>query len=37
MIVHTFTRRSVIESRLLSEEDYAVVADTFTRLIFLTA
>ncbi|HEY9180546.1 MAG TPA: TetR/AcrR family transcriptional regulator [Candidatus Baltobacteraceae bacterium] len=35
MIVHAFTRRSVLESRLLSEEDYAVVADTFTRLIFL--
>lgn len=37
MIVHTFTRRSVIENRLLSEEDYAVVGDTFTRLVFLSA
>jgi AcrR family transcriptional regulator len=37
MIVQSFTRRSVIESRLLSEEDYAVVADTFTRLIFLSS
>lgn len=37
MIVHTFTRRSVIENRLLSEEDYAVVGDTFTRLVFLCA
>ncbi|HKU68140.1 MAG TPA: TetR/AcrR family transcriptional regulator [Candidatus Baltobacteraceae bacterium] len=36
MIVQSFTRRSVIESRLLSEEDYAVVADTFTRLVFLS-
>lgn len=37
MIVQTFTRRSVIENRLLSEEDYAVVGDTFIRLIFLSA
>jgi AcrR family transcriptional regulator len=35
VIVHTFTRLSVIENRLLSEEDYAVVGDTFTRLVFL--
>jgi AcrR family transcriptional regulator len=37
VIVHTFTRLSVIENRLLSEEDYAVVGDTFTRLVFLCA
>jgi AcrR family transcriptional regulator len=36
MIVSTFIRRSVIENRMLSEEDYAVVGDTFTRLVFLT-
>jgi AcrR family transcriptional regulator len=36
MIVQTFTRRSVIENRLLSEEDYAVVGDVFERLIFLS-
>lgn len=35
VIVHTFTRLSVIENQLLSEEDYAVVGDTFTRLVFL--
>lgn len=35
VIVHTFTRLSVIENRLLSQEDYAVVGDTFTRLVFL--
>lgn len=37
MVVQAFTRRSVIENRLLSEEDYAVVGDTFTRLVFLCA
>lgn len=37
MVVHAFTRRSVVENRLLSEEDYAVVAETFTRLVFLSA
>ena len=37
MIVSTFIRSSVVENRMLSEEDYAVVGDTFTRLIFLSA
>ena len=37
VIVHTFTRVSFVENRLLSEEDYAVVGDTFARLLFLTA
>jgi AcrR family transcriptional regulator len=37
MIVGTFIRSSVIENRLLSQEDYAVVGETFTRLLFLTA
>jgi AcrR family transcriptional regulator len=36
MIVATFIRSSVLENRLLSEEDYAVVGETFTRLIFLS-
>jgi AcrR family transcriptional regulator len=35
MIVSTFIRRGVLEQRMLSEEDYAVVGETFTRLIFL--
>jgi AcrR family transcriptional regulator len=37
VIVQGFTRHSVVEGRLLSQEDYAVVADTFARLIFLSA
>lgn len=37
MIVQAFTRRGVIENRLLSEEDYAVVGDTFMRLVFLVS
>jgi hypothetical protein len=37
MIVATFTRRSIIENQLLSEEDYAAVGETFTRLIFLSS
>jgi AcrR family transcriptional regulator len=36
VIVQAFTRHSVVEGRLLSQEDYAVVADTFSRLIFLS-
>jgi AcrR family transcriptional regulator len=36
MIVHMFTRRSMIENKLLSEEDYAVVGDVFERLVFAT-
>ena len=34
-IVQSFTRLSVLESRLLSAEDYAVVGDTFIRMVFL--
>jgi AcrR family transcriptional regulator len=37
VIVQGFTRHSVVEGRLLSQEDYAVVADTFSRLIFLSS
>jgi AcrR family transcriptional regulator len=36
MIVMTFTRRSMIEHKLLSEEDYAAVGDVFERIIFLS-
>lgn len=34
LIVQMFTRRSVIENKLLSEEEYAVVGDMFERLVF---
>lgn len=34
MIVHMFTRRSMVENKILSEEDYAVVGDVFERLVF---
>lgn len=37
MIVHMFTRRSMVENKLLSEEDYAVVGDVFERLVFAAA
>lgn len=37
MVVSAFTRRGFIESHLLSEEDYAVVGDTFIRLVFLSS
>jgi AcrR family transcriptional regulator len=34
MMVHMFTRRSVIENKMLSEEEYAVVGDVFEQLVF---
>jgi AcrR family transcriptional regulator len=35
VLVQAFTRHSTVEGHLLSQEDYAVVGDTFSRLIFL--